>query len=286
MGETVLTAAIILSVLAIIFGTILAIAYRFLKVEEDPRIDTLEEMLPGTNCGACGTPGCRAFGESLLVGENIPAQCTVGSPEEIGSIAHFLGVDAGSVEKIVARLHCAGGEGFVHRLAEYKGIKSCRGAALVNSGGRACVWGCLGLGDCEVVCDFDAIRMNDEALPVVDVDKCTACNDCVEVCPLDLFTLEPLSQKLLVQCNTPQTGEAARIACAVACDACGRCVLDAPDGVLEMKNGLPVILEPDKTNINATFRCPTGAIQWLEGGQFAVGEGMAYVQTAGETIEV
>ena len=86
--------------------------------------------------------------------------------------------------------------------------------------------------------------MNGEDLPVVDVALCTACGDCVEVCPLNLFTLEPVSNRVVVQCSTPVTGELARSLCRVACDACGRCALDAPEGVIEMSGGLPRLIEP------------------------------------------
>ena len=264
----VLVAGSIMTGLALFFACLLALAYRFLKVEEDPRFEGVEEMLPGTNCGACGEPGCRGFAEKLVGRLLTPGRCTVSSPDQVERIASFLGVEAGFVEKRVARLHCAGGKGSVRNLAEYQGIQSCRAAVIVNGGNRACNWGCLGLADCEGACDFDAIRMNGEGLPVVDVDRCTACNDCVEACPLDLFTLEPVSQKLIVQCASPIAGEEAREICHVACDACGRCAMDAEPGVLEMVNGLPVIRKPGQTTMDCTFRCPTGAIQWVEKGQF------------------
>lgn len=268
MTGTVLTAALIMTSLAGVFAIILAISYKYLKVEEDPRMDLLEEMLPGTNCGACGTPGCRAFGESLITGESVPAMCTVSSPDQLSTIARFLGVDAGSVEKKVARLHCAGARGFVEERALYQGMRGCRAAHLVNGGGRACVWGCLGLGDCETACDFNAIHMSSDGLPVVDTDRCTACNDCVDVCPMDLFSLQPLSQKLVVQCSNPLAGDGARDLCSVACDACGKCVLDSAPGSMEMSGGLPQVLNPDQTTRAATFRCPTGAIAWIEENQF------------------
>jgi len=264
-----LTAAAIMVGLSGVFGVVIAVANRYLRVEEDPRIELVEGMLPGTNCGACGQPGCHAFAEALVAGASSPGRCTVSTPTAVEGIARFLGVDAGFQEKHVARLHCAGGRSSVRRLADYQGLSSCRAAYLVNGGGRACSWGCLGLGDCERACTFNAIRMSSEDLPVVDVDRCTACGDCVEVCPLDLFTLEPVSHKLIVQCNSPLTGELARGICRVACDACGRCALDAGPGVVEMSGGLPVIQDPARTTEACTYRCPTGAIQWVEGEQFA-----------------
>jgi Na+-translocating ferredoxin:NAD+ oxidoreductase RNF subunit RnfB len=257
--------------LGVVFASILATADHLLRVEEDPRLEQVEEMLPGNNCGACGEPGCQAFAGRLVRGEVSPGKCTVSTQEALVQIAGFLGVDVGGEEKRVARLACAGGEGLVADLAAYKGISSCRGAVVVDGGGRACTWGCLGLGDCETACTFDAIHMNWEGLPQVDPNLCTACGDCVDACPLDLFTIVPMSQNLFVQCSSPLTGEAARSRCAVACDACGRCAADAPAGVIEIVNGLPVIHydREEKPTQRSTWRCPTSAITWIEGEQFS-----------------
>lgn len=262
------TAGGIMFGVALTFGVILAIATRTLRVYEDPRIDDVEGMLPGTNCGACGQPGCRAFAEAVVSGSQKPSGCTVSSPDGLALIAEYLGVEAGTQNKRVARLHCAGGTSSVRRLARYDGLPSCRAAFLVNGGGRACSWGCLGLADCERACTFDAIAMNAEALPVVNVEGCTACGDCVEVCPLDLFTIEPLASDVIVQCNSPATGPEATRACAVACDACGRCALDAPTGAIVMKGGLPVIQDAGRCDVTCTLRCPTGAIARVVGNQF------------------
>jgi ferredoxin len=134
---------------------------------------------------------------------------------------------------------------------------------------KDCSWGCLGLGDCATACTFGAITMNDDGLPVVDADKCTACNDCVEVCPKGLFTLMPVSQKLIVQCRSLLEGDLALSKCSVACTACSRCVADSAPGVIEIKNNLAVVHYElnDLTSPIATKRCPTNAIVWLEGIQ-------------------
>jgi RnfABCDGE-type electron transport complex B subunit len=271
LEETVINAAVIMTGLGVVFATLLATADYFLKVEEDPRLEEVEDLLPGNNCGACGEPGCQAFAGKLVKGEVAPSKCTVSSEDALVEIANLLGVDVGAQEKRVARLKCAGGEGLVGELAAYRGISSCRAAVIVDGGGQACTWGCLGLGDCELACTFDAITMNWEGLPTVNVDTCTACGDCVDVCPLDLFTIEPLANQLFVQCNSPLTGEAARSRCSVACDACGRCAADAPAGAIEIVDGLPIINwdNEKRPTQSATWRCPTGAIVWLEGGQFS-----------------
>lgn len=268
MVAEVLTALAILVGLGLLFATILAISYKKLKVYEDPRLDIVEEMLPSTNCGACGVPGCRAFAEKLVAREMSPSGCTVSSPDGIDKIAEFLGVDAGETEKRVARLLCAGGKNEAHNLADYKGsMSTCRGEAVVTAGSKDCTWGCLGLGDCEEVCDPEAIFMNDNGLPEVIPEKCTACNDCVEICPKGLFVIMPVSQRLIVQCKSLLEGDLAESKCSVACTGCERCVADSAPGVIEIKDNLAVINYElnDLTTPMATKRCPTDAIVWLEG---------------------
>ncbi len=263
----ILNAALIMMGLGLAFGTVLALAYRFLKVEEDPRIEQVEGMLPGSNCGACGEPGCRALAEKIVSGALAPSKCTVSSPERIDSIADFLGVDAGAEEKRVARLHCGGGVGRAFRVASYEGFESCRAAHLVGGGGLECSWGCLGLADCALACTFGAIEMNALKLPEVAVDLCTACGDCVDACPRDLFEILPVSRHLVVQCRAPLAADAARRVCRVACDACGRCAADAAPGLVRMENNLPVVdyaAAEGPAEPAATWRCPTGAIQWIE----------------------
>ena len=266
-----MTAAAIMTGLGLFFGSVLALAYRFLHVEEDPRIDEVEDLLPGSNCGACGEPGCRGLAEKLAQGEAKPSKCTVSSPGAIQAIAELLGVDAGDEVKRVARLHCAGGLGRALQVAAYEGYESCRAAHLVGGGGLECSWGCLGLADCMVSCDFDAIHMNALKLPEVDPDLCTACGDCVDACPRDLFELLPITHNLLVQCQAPLQGDDAHRICKVVCDACGRCAQDSAPGLVEMANNLPVIdyAKGGPAKPDATFRCPTGAIQWVTGRQFA-----------------
>lgn len=268
--NSLLLAPAIMAGIGLFFGAVLAIAQRFLKVDEDPRIEATNDLLPGTNCGACGQPGCLPFAEKLVTGEVDPGQCTVSTDDSIEQIAEFLQVDAGRQEKLVSRLHCAGGAAQAHQIAEYRGFEGCRAAAVVSGGGKGCSWGCLGLGDCEVACTFDAIHMNANGLPQVDTEKCRACPDCVAACPRDLFELLPITQNLLVQCSIPLAGEAATQLCSVACDACGRCAADAAPGLIRMENTLPVIdysaggpAKPD-----ATYRCPTRSIVWLETEQF------------------
>lgn len=247
-------------------SAILAIANKKLYVYEDPRIDEVEDMLPNANCGACGTPGCRAFAEMAVKGEISPGKCTVNTSEMTQRIADYLGVLAGAEEKRVARLACAGGTHVAKIHAHYAGIPTCRAAALVAGGGKGCAWGCLGFGDCRDVCDFGAITMDEHGLPVVDESKCTACGDCVAVCPRALFSLQPVSRHLWVACKSLAKGEEAEAECEVACTGCGLCAVDAAPGLISIKQNLAVIdySQNALASTEAIQRCPTGAIVWID----------------------
>jgi RnfABCDGE-type electron transport complex B subunit len=262
-------------VLTCCLAVALAIANSRLKVFEDPRVDAVQGMLPNNNCGACGLPGCRAFAEKVVEGAIQPVGCTVGGPQTAQAIAAYLGVDAGEAVRRTARLLCAGGSNVAAQMAEYHGHPSCRAAATVAGGGKACRYGCLGYGDCFDVCDFDAIVMSRTGLPIIDAEKCTACGDCVDVCPKNVLELYPVEQRLIVQCKSELEGDEMLELCRVACTGCERCVADAAEGLLKMRNNLPVVNREllRLQAAEATRRCPTGAIAWLEDTRFQSGIG-------------
>ncbi len=269
-GSPIIDSALILGSVGLFFGFLIALVNKKFKVWEDPRIDAVDELLPGTNCGACGVPGCRAFAEAVVSGKQEPSGCTVMGVDDIDDVASYLGVNAGAANKRVARLLCAGGYEEAVQHSDYAGYATCKAAAAVAGGGKGCTWGCLSLADCESSCLLDAIYMNENGLPVVVPERCTACSDCVETCPNDLFVLMPMDQKLIVQCRNLLNGNAAEDLCKVACNACNKCVADSEPGVIEIQNDLAVIdyEKNSLTSPQALTRCPTNAIVWVEGQQF------------------
>jgi ferredoxin len=112
--------------------------------------------------------------------------------------------------------------------------------------------------------------MNSRSLPTVIPGLCTACGDCVEACPKGIFTLMPVTQKLIVQCRNLLEGAAADAVCLAACNGCGRCAADSVPGLIAIDNGLAVIDYSNNTlaQPSATRRCPTKAIAWVEDMQF------------------
>ncbi len=263
---SIAVAAGFMAALGLILALILVVANKRLFVYEDPRIDEVEELLPRANCGACGSPGCRPFAEGVVKGTFEPSQCTVNPNETNALIADFLGVELGHQVKRVSRLACAGGRHVAYIRASYDGLDHCRAAALVSGGGKGCAWGCLGMGDCADVCEFDVINMDQYGLPVVDEALCTACGACVEICPKNLLSLQPINHQLFVACKNLEKGDHAEAECEVICTACERCAVDSPEGLITITENLAVIDYSKNTLASkvAIERCPTGAIIWFD----------------------
>jgi ferredoxin len=116
--------------------------------------------------------------------------------------------------------------------------------------------------------------MDRHGLPVVESGKCTACGDCIEICPKNLFSIHGVSRQLWLACRNESDPDAAEAVCEVACTACGRCVMDGAEGLIQLKSNLAVIDYEKNASANrlAIERCPTGAIVWIEGGQVIKGK--------------
>ena len=98
---TIVTAVVVCLIIAVVLGLILAVASKFLKVEQDERIDQVASMLPGYNCGACGKAGCAAFAEAIVSGE-APAVsgCKVIKPDNKQAVKDYLDSTPGPDGKI------------------------------------------------------------------------------------------------------------------------------------------------------------------------------------------
>lgn len=226
--------------LGLIFGIGLAVASKKLAVKVDPRLEKIHGLLPGANCGACGGAGCFGFAEFLLSGKVGIEACRVSEESVKEQIAKILGKKLEKKVKLVATLHCNGGTKVKDRFL-YQGIKDCIAANLVLAGQKACVYGCLGFGTCVKVCPFDAIKMSDEGLPIVDESKCTACNKCVEACPKKLFSLVPQKAKVYVACRSLDLGKDTKAVCSVGCIACRKCEQVCAVDAIHVVDNLAVI---------------------------------------------
>lgn len=253
---------ITLGILGLLFGVGLAIASKRLAVSIDPRLEKVHGLLPGANCGACGGAGCFGFAEMLLSGKAEVAACKVSNEKISEQIAKLLGKSLEKKVKKIALLHCNGGLKVKDRFL-YHGIKDCMAANLVLKGQKSCIYGCLGFGNCVKVCPFDAIKMDEEAgLPVVDKEKCRACNKCVIACPKKLFTLISIAQNIYVACSSHDAGRDTKTACPVGCIACRLCEKACKFDAIHVVDNLAVIDYDKCTSCGDCVKvCPMKTIQ-------------------------
>ncbi|MFO8059242.1 MAG: RnfABCDGE type electron transport complex subunit B [Bacillota bacterium] len=231
-----------LMILGLLFGAGLAFASRVLAVKRDERIEAIEAMLPGVNCGGCGYAGCSAFSEAMVRGEASVMACSVCSNEVLAKVAEILGeeIDTSAV-KTVALVCCWGTRDAAKARFSYSGIADCAAMEAIAGGHKLCEYGCLGGGSCVDACPFGAITMGKEGIPVVDVDRCTGCGKCVEACPRDIIDMVPVNQPVLLLCRAELGPRDARKVCSNACIGCGLCAKRCPQDAITMKNHLPVV---------------------------------------------
>jgi len=256
----VLISILVLGVMGLIFAGLLGFAADYFRVEEDPRIGQLMAVLPCGNCGACGFAGCRAFSEKLILGEAGVGGCVAGGAKVGEAIAAIMGVQAAAFDRKVATVHCGAKIDQRKPKAHYTGIGTCFAVNMVDGGGLACSYGCLGDGDCQVVCLFDAIRMED-GLPVIDPEKCTACGNCVTACPRKIISIRPQDCPVVVACSSRDAGAVVRKICPVGCIGCKICVKQVPE-VFAVSDNLAVV-DYTKTGVScdaAIEKCPTKCI--------------------------
>ena len=177
-------------------ASILAVASRILRVEEDPRVARVEACLPGANCGGCGYPGCSAAAAAIVNGQAPPEVCVAANQEVSARIAGIIGSEVSFKEPKVATNICSGGSR-ANLLFDYKGVEDCRAEALLYGGEKSCGLGCIGLGTCVKVCAFNAIRLSGAALPVVDWNACRSCGKCAEACPTGAIRISSVTSVLL-----------------------------------------------------------------------------------------
>ena len=247
-----------------VFAGALAIADKKLRVEEDPTIGRINDILPGVNCGACGKAGCYDFAVNVVSGDVAVSGCPVGGQETANDIGRIMGVEAGTATKIVARVLCRGGSiEAARRMIEYRGPQSCATMDLISGGSKMCQYGCMGGGDCVDSCTFNAIYLNDNDLPVVVDDLCTGCGMCVKACPRGIIELHPIDREVFVFCKNEDDPKTAKEVCDVACTGCGICARKS-DGGIVMENGLAVIQYDDfDPDIIPFDKCKTTAICYL-----------------------
>lgn len=162
-----LTAVFALVVLALSFGALLGFAAVRFRVEGNPVVDQIDGLLPQTQCGQCGHPGCRPYAEAIAAGEAIN-KCPPGGEETIQALADLLGREAIPLD------------------AEHGHSSAETMVAVIREDE------CIGCTKCIQACPVDAIIGAAKQMHTVITSECTGCDLCVEPCPVDCIDMKPI----------------------------------------------------------------------------------------------
>lgn len=158
---------LIITALALIFGAILGFSSIKLKVEADPIVEKLDALLPQSQCGQCGYPGCKPYAEAIANGDEI-TKCIPGGQAVIINIAEVMGVEPPRLE----------------------GEEPIAKVAFIDEAM------CIGCTKCIQACPVDAIIGTNKAMHTIIPDLCTGCELCVPPCPTDCIIMKPVPTKL------------------------------------------------------------------------------------------
>lgn len=164
----ILFAVLSLGALGLGLGFLLGAASRYFKVEDNPLIDEIERMMPGSQCGQCAYPGCRPAAEALVAGEAPPTLCPPGGKALAEQLANKLSLE----------LDLSGIQDQVPLVA------------------RVDEDDCIGCARCIKLCPTDALVGAPKMIHAVVADACIACAKCVEVCPTECLRMHPVKTTL------------------------------------------------------------------------------------------
>jgi Na+-translocating ferredoxin:NAD+ oxidoreductase subunit B len=154
--------------LSLAFGAVLGFAAVRYKVEGNPIVDQIDSMLPQTQCGQCGYPGCKPYAQAIVDGDSIN-KCPPGGQSTINALADLLDVAAPQLD------------------AEHGEESDVKKVAFIREEE------CIGCTKCIQACPMDAILGAAKQMHTVIADECTGCDLCVEPCPVDCIDMIPVT---------------------------------------------------------------------------------------------
>jgi electron transport complex protein RnfB len=186
-NPVILLAIFTLALLSLALGGVLGFASKKFKVEGDPLIDEVDKLLPQTQCGQCGYPGCRPYASAIAEGNADINRCPPGGQATIAALADLLGVEAKPLD------------------AEHGTESELPTVAYIHEDL------CIGCTKCIQACPVDAILGAAKQMHTVITSECTGCDLCVEPCPVDCIDMIPVEPDI-TQWKWEQPPSAAEIA--------------------------------------------------------------------------
>lgn len=166
-----LEAILVMALGAVVLGAALGYAAVRFRVEGDPLVEKIDAILPQTQCGQCGFPGCKPYAQAIAKGEAEINQCPPGGDEGIHKLADLLGREFKSLS------------------AEH-GIEKAKSVAVIDE------QSCIGCTLCIQACPVDAIVGAAKQMHTIVARQCTGCELCLPPCPVDCITMQPLAESV------------------------------------------------------------------------------------------
>ena len=232
-------------IVALISAILLTIAGKIFYVPVDETAARIRECLSGANCGACGYAGCDDYANALAADHSIPCTlCAPGGAAAASGIAEILGLNAAASDPVVATVMCSGTCDVTKPEMDYQGYKTCAAVKPFFGGPGNCKFGCIGYGDCQAVCKFDAIHV-ENGVAKVDRDKCVGCGMCANTCPQRIINMIPKTSRVWVGCSSPAPGKVVRTICDAGCIGCKICEKQCKFEAIKVENNIAKI-DPSK----------------------------------------
>lgn len=166
-----LTAILVMALGAVLLGAALGYAAVKFKVEGDPLVEKIDAILPQTQCGQCGYPGCKPYAEAIAKGEAEINCCPPGGDDGVRKLADLLGRE-------------------YKPLSGEHGIEKPKSVAFIDE------QACIGCTLCIQACPVDAIVGAAKQMHTIIAAQCTGCELCVPPCPVNCISMTPLSETL------------------------------------------------------------------------------------------